>query len=279
MYDLLQSINHRPKPYEVYTAEMLWNDRHISKQLLACHLDQTTEWASRNLPFIDKSVDWMTARFQIGENTKICDFGCGPGLYTSRFASKGAEVSGIDFSQRSLQYAEETAAQKGLNIDYRWANYLNVSMDKQFDLITMIYCDFCALSPEQRKILLGQFYNYLNEEGSVILDVYSLNSFKQREEMTYYEYLLMDGFWSEEDYYGFLNVFKYEDEKVVLDKYTIVEKMMARKIYNWLQYFSQESLREEFETNGFTISEYYSDVAGTPYREDGLEMTIVAKKQ
>lgn len=279
MYDLLRSINHCPNPYEIYTAEMLWNDPHISKQLLKFHLDQKTNLASRKLFFINKSVDWMSSYFKIGENTQICDFGCGPGLYTTRLASKGAKVSGIDFSQNSIQYAQETAIQKGLNIDYRLGNYLTISMDKRFDLITMITCDFCALSPEQRKTLIGQFYNSLNDGGSVILDVYSLNAFEQRQEMATYEYFMMNGFWSEAEYYGFLNVFKYNSKKIVLDKYTIVEKTMTRQIYNWLQYFSKKSLRKEFETNGFKIEEYYSDVAGTSYTEDTLEIAIIAKKQ
>ena len=48
-------------------------------------------------------------------------------------------------------------------------------------------------------------------------------------------------------YYGFLNTFKYNEEKITLDKYTIIEETRTRVIYNWLQYFNQDSLRKEFE--------------------------------
>ena len=45
-----------------------------------------------------------------------------------------------------------------------------------------------------------------------------------------YEMNLLNGFWSSEPYYGFLNTFKYEEEKVTLDKYTIVERTKIRTV-------------------------------------------------
>ena len=278
MYDLLENINRRPKPYEFYTVETLWNDRHISKKMLAFHLNDNLDPASRNRAFIDQSAAWMSSRFKIGSKTRICDFGCGPGLYTARFAEKGAIVTGIDFSERSIRYARETAERKNLDIDYILEDYLKFSTDKKYDLITIIYCDLCPLSPEQRKTLMGKFYEYLDDEGSVFLDVFSLHAFEERQEVTTYEHLQLDGFWSDKDYYGFMNTFKYNEEKVILDKYTIVEKSRTWEVYNWLQYYSIESLENEFKENGFRVVEQYSDVAGAPYRSGSNEIAIVAKK-
>ncbi|HAI68585.1 MAG TPA: class I SAM-dependent methyltransferase [Gammaproteobacteria bacterium] len=278
MFAELKKINQRPKPYEVYTAETLWTDEHTSKQMLEMHLNQSVDMASRNKVFIQLSVDWMVSRFNIGSGTRICDFGCGPGLYTTSFAKKGAAVTGIDFSNRSIQYAKETAAHLEIEIEYILQNYLTFKTDKKYDLIMMMMCDFCALSPAQRKIILAKFYEYLVDEGSVVLDVYSLSAFDQREEITTYEHLQLNGFWAANDYYGFMNTFKYLDEKVVLDKYTIVEETRTREIYNWLQYYSLDALRAEFEKNNFQIEEYYSDVAGKPYHSDSTEMAIVARK-
>jgi hypothetical protein len=105
-----------------------------------------------------------------------------------------------------------------------------------------------------------------------------MNAFDRREEVAAYEYLQLDGFWSSGKYYGFQNTFKYDEEKVILDKYTIIEEARTRTVYNWLQYFSPGSLREEFEENGFKIEEQYSDVAGTIYSPESMEFAIVAKK-
>jgi len=278
MFDKLDKINKRPKPFEFYTAESLWTDEHVSKQMLKYHLNEDVDLASRNRAFIDKSADWIISRFNIGAQTKICDFGCGPGLYTTRFAEVGAEVTGVDFSKQSIEYATSTAAEKKLDIDYVIQNYLEFSTDKKSDLITMIFCDFCPLSPAQRKTLLGIFHQCLNDGGSIFLDVVSLNYFDSVDEGRSYEYAAENGFWAADPYYAFTNTFKYEKEKVTLGKHTIVEKARTREIYNWLQCFSLESLKEEFEQNGFRITEHYSDVAGTPYSPDSKEIAIVANK-
>ena len=96
------------------------------------------------------------SRFIIGNGKKIGDFGCGPGLYSTQFAKSGAEVTGIDFSERSIKYAKKTAEENNLNIDYIQQNYLKFVTDKKFDLIKMIYCDICDLSTKTRKIIIGK---------------------------------------------------------------------------------------------------------------------------
>ena len=112
----------------------------------------------------------------------------------------------------------------------------------------------------------------------MLLDVHSLNIFNSRDEVTRYERNLLDNFWSPENYYGFLNTFKYDQEKVILDKYTIIEEARTRVVYNWLQYFSHDSLREELEENGFAAEAFYADVAGTPFSPDAPDIAVVARK-
>jgi len=93
-----------------------------------------------------------------------------------------------------------------------------------------------------------------------------------------YEKNLLNGFWSPGKYYGFLNTFKYHEEKVALDKYTIVEAESTRIVYNWLQYFALEDLEREFVEAGFSIEGIYSDVSGTPYDQNSNEFAVIAKK-
>jgi len=278
MFNELKEINLRPKPFQFYTADALWTDEHTSQKMLEYHLDESVDLSSRNKEFIERSVKWIVSHFGIDRHTAIADFGCGPGLYTTPFAEHGADVTGIDFSERSIRYAKETAGRKALDIDYVCWDYLEFETEKRFDLITMIMCDYCALSPIQRRKMLTRFKSLLNADGAVLLDVYSLNAFDQKEQVSTYEHRQLDGFWSKEDYYGFLNTFKYEEEKVILDKYAIIEKARTWTVYNWLQYFSPDALRKEFEVNRFKMEEFYSDVAGKPFNSKSTEFAIVARK-
>ncbi len=278
MFEKLKEINSRPEPFQYYTADELWADEYTSKQMLEYHLNEDIDVSSRNSNFIERSVEWITARFGMDDTTEIADFGCGPGLYTTRLAERGAKVTGIDFSKNSLGYAKQIAEQNGLKIDYVHTNYLDFETTQRFDLIIMIMCDFCALSSGQRKQMLNKFHLLLKPGGSVLLDVYSLNSFDQKEEAASYELNHLNRFWSPDDYYCFVNTFKYDNERVILDKYTIIEHTRERVVYNWLQFFSEDSLRKEFEENGFKVEALYADVAGGILTPDTAEFAIVAGK-
>ena len=275
LFSLLESANEKPAVFSVYTAKELWTDEHTSEQMLAYHLNGEIDVSSRRASFIDDSVRWMTSHFDLSASSRVIDFGCGPGLYTSRFAESGAEVFGVDFSSRSIRYGCEYADQNNLEICYTEADYLEYQPEGKFDLITMIMCDFCALSPEQRASLLVKYKGLLSERGHIVLDVYSLNAFADKAEESFYEKNQLNGFWSADPYYGFVSSFKYEEEKVSLDKYTIIESDRQREVYNWLQYFSPESLNEEVRAAGLEVEAVYADVAGRQYDSQGAEFAIV----
>ena len=108
MFQELERINARPKPFEFYTASDLWTDERTSEKMLAFHLNGDIDVSSRNARFIDRSVDWIASHFNVGAGTKIADFGCGPGLYTTRLAQRHADVTGTDFSKRSIRFEQES---------------------------------------------------------------------------------------------------------------------------------------------------------------------------
>ena len=278
MYQALQEINRRPAPFEHYTAADLWTDEHTSSRMLAFHLDGAVDVSSRRTEFIDRSVAWIQARFGLGPGKSVADFGCGPGLYTTRLAALGAEVMGIDFSARSIDHARQWAQGLGLAVEHVRADYLDFTPDRRFDLIIMIMGDFCALGPDRRRTMLDKFFGLLRPGGAVLLDVYSLRAFEAREEGASYAPDLMDGFWSARPYFGFLNIFKYPAEKVVLDKYTIVEADRTRTIHNWLQYYDPKTLLGEIEGRGLKVEEFVGDVAGAAFDPASAEFAVIARR-
>jgi SAM-dependent methyltransferase len=275
LYDALSEIHTRPAPFSAYTAADLWDDDHVSARMLAFHLDPDSEPASRPHAFIDRSAAWIAATFDLAAGKRVADFGCGPGLYASRLAAAGARVTGIDFSRRSIAHAREQAARDGLAIDYVLADYLEFETEARFDLITLIYCDLCPLSPEQRGRLLRKFRRLLAPGGRVLLDVSTEAAYAAREEVSVLERRLMDGFWAAGDYWGFMNTFKYDDVRVVLDRYDIIEPQRRRTVYNWLQYFSREKLAAECDEAGLRAVEWYDDVGGAEFTGEAATCAVV----
>ena len=214
MFNELREINEKPKPFEFYTAAELWTNEYTAEQMLQFHLNEDVDAASRNKDFINKSVEWIIDNFKVNENTKLADFGCGPGLYTTPLAETGAKVTGIDFNKVAIDHAKKVAQEKNLDINYIVGDYLKFETEERFDLIIMIFTDYCVLSPEQRKVLLSKFRTMLKPNGLLFLDVQSIEAFNKVEEKAIYEKNQLFGFWSPDDYYAFVNTYKYEEEKI-----------------------------------------------------------------
>ncbi|OLQ93067.1 methyltransferase [Vibrio panuliri] len=275
MFKKITSATAKPIVWSEYTADVLWTDEHIAKQMLSFHLNPDLSLASRTLPFIEASVTWLVSEFGLNETSKVIDFGCGPGLYTHRLKAKGVgTVVGLDFSKNSLKHATEQAEQASLDIEYRYGNYLEYSDSREFDLITLVMCDLCALNPTQRSELFGKFKSLLASNGSIALDVYTATRFANQNESLSLERNAMNGFWSDKDYWCIQSSFKYEEEKVTLDKYVISQEDKEWTVFNWLQHFTIEELNQELEAHGLEIKRAYSDLKGTPL-VDGDEMAVV----
>lgn len=76
-----------------------------------------------------------------------------------------------------------------------------------------------------------------------------------------------------------MNTFKYPKEKVILDKYTIIERNGIQSFCNWLQYFSPDDLEVQISEFGLTIEEMDSDVAGTRFNPKSEEFAAVITKE
>lgn len=272
MYGLLYDISKRPEPFSRYTVKELWTRPHLAQQMLTYHLSQDTDLASRRFDSIDRVVEWIDAQLDLSEKS-VCDLGCGPGLYAQRFASKGARVTGVDFSTHSLDFANAQGPQA---IRYIEADYLADDLPTGFDVVTLIYTDLCALSAEKRKKLLGRMRRILNPGGHIVLDVAGIGSFANKEEMTIIEPNLMGGFWSATDYVGIQRVFVYPENYLSLDHYLIVQPNEAWQIYNWTQHFSPASIEKELHNAGFKIDEMAGDLSGTPLKSESDLIGIVA---
>lgn len=277
MYELLQDISQRPEPFSRYTAMELWTRPHLARQMLQYHLNQETELASRRFETIGKIVSWIDSRLGL-TGKRLCDLGCGPGLYTQRFAARGADVCGVDFSAHSLEYARLKAKENKQSISYVQADYLSNDLPVGFDIVTLIYTDYSVLSPTQRATLLERIRRMLNPGGRFVMDVAGMGSLADKEECTLIEDNLMYGFWAEGDYVGIQRSFVYPDECLSVDRYVIVEPAETWQVFNWFQYFTPAGLQKELESAGFAVDHMFGGLTGEPLETDGDFIGVIAKR-
>jgi len=95
----------------------------------------------------DKLLKFLEERNIFNDETQILDIGCGPGRYSSEFAKRAKQVTGIDISSKMIQYAKRNTANKYLNhAYYETVAWESVDLDargwrKEYDLV------FASMSP------------------------------------------------------------------------------------------------------------------------------------
>jgi SAM-dependent methyltransferase len=276
MREMLKKLAVRPEPYSSMTTKVLWTRPHIARQMLAYHLDQDTPLASRPIAVIEEVIAWLDAELSLS-GKRLCDLGCGPGLYSTRFAESGADVTGVDFSPNAIAYAESQDSTADPGITYLVADYLNDDLPTGFDVVTLIYYDFCALSPVDRHKLLRRIASMLNPGGRLVMDVLAESAFQGVREQVTIEKQLMGGFWADSDYVGIHRTWVYPEETLSLDHYVIVEPSEHWQILNWMQYFSPDRIERELQAAGFTVRTLAGSLAGEALTEDRTEIGIIAE--
>lgn len=275
--DLILQLQQKPVPFTP-GEPLFWNDPHISAQMLKWHLNPENDVASRRPETIQRSVDWLVATLGLQAGNSILDLGCGPGLYAARLAEKGLQVTGVDYSRRSIDYATQVAAEHHLDIRYRYQDYLTLADESQYDVALLIFGDFCPLSPEQRSTLLGNVRRALKPGGHFVLDV-TTRAHRQKHGNHNNWYAAERGFWKPSPHLVLEEGFDYPEQSIYLDQAVVIEADGTVSVYrNWFQDFSRETVVAELEAAGFVVQGVWNDLLGVPFTDDTDWIGLIARK-
>lgn len=242
------------RTYSKKTTIELWTDPYISKKMLEAHLDPYNDAASRKKETIKKTCDFIEQILPISKS--ICDYGCGPGLYTNILEQKGYKVTGIDVSKNSIAYAKA----QNRNVTYLKMNYIEEVLKNKVDFIMMIYCDFGAMSPYEQVHTLNNIKQSLKPNGLFFFDVMNDDYFNKTSEIeqTYEE---TDGFFMKGYAEIKRQVIKYPKDKLILTHYHINGNKEV-DFYNYDKCYNALDMRTFLEENGYEIIDVYSDTTG-----------------
>jgi SAM-dependent methyltransferase len=238
--------------------------------MLDAHLNPDIDAASRNHDFIDYSVKWLSSF--IPTDKKILDLGCGPGLYAKQLADAGYDVTGIDFSKRSIEYARNQDQQS----TYIYQNYLELDYADTFDAVILVYCDYGALTPDERKILQGKIHKALKPGGLFILDVFTDKYLSNKFNGASWELCEDGGYWSPNPYFCLTATHLYENGATALDQYVVVTDDNSSEYLVWNTGFTAERLVEEMSM--LELVGTYDDVCGGPYTGEAETLCAVFEK-
>jgi len=270
-----------PKPAALFEkgSAGLWTDPHLSEQMLAAHLDPSTNAASRKPDTVDRSVSWIH-EYLCAANPQlaILDLGCGPGLYTERLARLGHPVTGIDFSRRSIDYARAQADSAGLSVRYLHEDYLSGDIGGPYDVILMIYCDFGVFDEAERGTILTKVHDALKPGGCFLFDVFQPSFYRNASDSTSW-HAADRGFWRNRPYLCLESSIWYEETRTNLNSYLVLDETDGLTTYRvWDQTYTAEELTGLLRRGGFSAVELYADVTGLPMSKDSVTLCSVGRK-
>ena len=128
----------------------LWNEgkatKASGKSFWDNRADEFNKLVSQDSPDerINKIVEFLSHNNLLTKNSSVLDLGCGPGRFAVEFAKKATDVTGLDISEKMLDYAVKNAEAENLtNVSFKNMNWDDVDLEeydwgKKFDLVTAI---------------------------------------------------------------------------------------------------------------------------------------------
>ncbi len=269
--DLLATLEawQNPPPPHAEGTHPLWTEPHLAASMLQAHLDPGTDAASRRPETIDATVAWLTTVLPPGG--RVLDLGCGPGLYTSRLARAGFDVTGVDWSAGSLAHAREHSPE----VRYLRGDYRELALAEHFDAVLLIYLDLGVLSPADLRRVLERVRGWLGSSGVFVCDV-ATAAHRAGSEGRQEWGVQTGGFWSAERHLWLTRTLRYDAEgeagPTYLDEHIVVTADETRVYRVWERSFTPESLRAEFAAAGLRVQAVHGDLTGSEYREGSSTM-------
>ena len=270
------AASRRPEPFEPSEGPF-WDDPHIAVGLLAAHLDDTTEAASRPGPQIDLTVAGLAARGLVGPGVRVLDLGCGPGLVAGRLARLGCHVTGVDLSRSSLALARHAAEREGLAIDYRQLDFRALCDVRRYDVVLQAYGELSTFAPADRDDLLARIRRALVPGGAFVFDA----STPALHPPTGRRWdASAGGFWRPGPHLVLEERFVTPAEdgtQLACDQYVVVDAGGVTTYRMWFHDHTPASLVAVLEAAGFAVEDVRGTLTGEPVTDDGGWLAVVAR--
>ncbi len=255
-----------PRPW-AEGEKIPWHELSFSERMLAEHLSQEHDAASRRFSIIDKHVEWIHRELLSGRSTKILDLCCGPGLYTSRLGKLGHECVGIDYSPAAIAYAKEQAGRESLAYTYVHEDVRKAEYGSGFGLAMLIFGEFNVFPRADARRILEKAREALADDGMVVLEPHTFDAVRGRGKEPASWYSSEGGLFSEEPHICLEEHFWDEGSRASTTRYIVVDAATGDATLHAasMQAYTDEEYAEMLRECGFEDVQFFPSLTG---RED-----------
>lgn len=282
LHDLVRRVA-VPEPW-AEGDKIPWDDPAFSERMLAEHLSQEHDLASRRRATVERHVDWIVATSGLSAGDRVLDLGCGPGLYASALARRGFACVGIDFSPASIEHARGVAADEGLDCRYELADVRVAAFGEGFALALMIYGEFNAFRREEARSILERSRTALAPGGRVVVEAHTFAAVEsigggRRAEGARSSWLTASsGLFSERPHVRLYEAFWDAERRASTERYYVIDADSGEVAAHAqsMQAYDDAGYDEVFADAGLRVLERYGTLEGGPYDPEGDFVVIVA---
>jgi SAM-dependent methyltransferase len=153
-----------------------WDDPEFSRRMLAEHLSQEHDLASRRADKIAAQCRWIHGALLAERPSRILDLGCGPGLYLRELAALGHECVGIDFSPASIEYAKGNLPAE---VELKQEDLLTADFGEGFDLVLFLYGELNVFAEGECRDLLRKAASAVAAGGQFWLEAHTFEAVEE----------------------------------------------------------------------------------------------------
>lgn len=262
---LVELVQRTPRPEPWAEGEKIpWNEAAFSQRMLAEHLSQAHDAASRRSEKIEQHVAWIYAELLGGQPGRVLDLGCGPGLYASRLSRLGCTCTGIDFSPASIAYARRMAEQEGLACTYLEQDVRRADYGAGHDLAMMVFGEFNVFRPEDASLILRKANAALRPGGALLLEAHTFQVVQTIGEQAPGWYSSAGGLFSDQPHLCLMENFWDAQQRVTTERYFIVDATSGevRRYASSMQAYTGQEYQALAEAAGFSEVRFQAAFGG-----------------
>lgn len=268
-----------PEPWEE-GDNIPWNEPGFSKCMLDEHLSQRHDAASRRTETIEQHVQWIQQSFLEGAIGSVLDLGCGPGLYTSRFAKLGHSCFGIDYSPASIAYARQQASELDLACTYEDSDVRSADYGAGHALIMMVYGEINVFQRGDALKILQKALTALAPGGVLVLEPHTFEAIQQRGTTPPKWSSSPGGLFSESPHLVLTENFWHVERSIATTRYYVIDTQTATttRFAQSMQAYDFAAYESLLSSAGFSRIQRWPSLTGTPNPSSKEFFALVARK-
>lgn len=218
-----------------------------------------------------KEVDFIINVLKLKKKDKIMDVCCGWGRHMIELATRGYDMTGVDYSSYFLKFGEKIADRKGIKVNFIHGDIRRLPLKVKFDAVLNLFTSFGYFSDVENEKIIKDISKLLKRKGKFIIDIPNVC------------YFLLN----------FKRVLKYKKNgKTILEnhnfnpitfrdylKIKVTGKNKQENLGYILRFYSFPEIKDMLKKNGLKIKKVYGSYKEESFNLDSNRMIIAGEKE